>query len=89
MHFLGFGLLALLIWRGYDQESKSSICMAKAGLLAAGYGLFIELYQGILPWRSFGLDDLTWDTVGVLVFLFAAKGTEQHREGRNQRPLAP
>jgi hypothetical protein len=41
----------------------------------------IELYQAILPWRSFGLDDLARDRVGVLFFLLAAKGTEKHKDG--------
>lgn len=69
MHFLTFGLLTVLICRGYDQESKRSIPLVKIGLLASGYGLVIEIYQGILPWRSFGVDDLVWNTVGVLFFL--------------------
>jgi len=73
MHFMVFGLLTLFICRGYDQESRGSIPMARVGFLAAGYGLFIEVCQGILPWRSFGLDDLFWNTVGVLFFLFVTE----------------
>jgi hypothetical protein len=49
MHFLTFGLLALIICRGYDKESGRSIPLMRVGLLASGYGLMIELYQGILP----------------------------------------
>jgi len=77
MHFIVFGLLTLLICRGYDQELRRSIPLARVGLLASGYGLLIEIYQGILPWRSFGLDDLLWNTMGALFFLIAAKGTVQ------------
>ncbi len=73
MHFLVFGLLTLLICRGYDKESGRSIPLVKVGLLASGYGLMIELYQSILPWRSFGVDDLVWNTVGVLFFLGLVK----------------
>jgi glycopeptide antibiotics resistance protein len=75
MHFLTFGLLALIICRGYDKESGRSIPLMRVGLLASGYGLMIELYQGILPWRSFGLDDLIWNTVGVLFFLGLVRGS--------------
>jgi len=75
MHFLTFGLLALLICRGYDKESERSIPLVRVGLLASGYGLFIEVYQGILPWRTFGLDDLVWDTTGVLFFLGLVRGS--------------
>ena len=73
MHFLVFGLFTLLICRGYDKESERSIPLVKVGLLASGYGLMIELYQSILPWRSFGVDDLVWNTVGVLFFLGLVK----------------
>lgn len=77
MHFLTFGLLTLLICRGYDQESKRLIPFVKVGLLASVYGLLIEIYQGILPWRSFGIDDLIWDTVGVLFTLMVCRWLSQ------------
>jgi len=75
MHFLVFGLLTLLICRGYDKKPRKSIPLVRVGLFASGYGLMIELYQGILPWRSFGLDDLIWNTVGVLFFLGLVRGS--------------
>lgn len=73
MHFLVFGLLTLLICRGFHLKSRRSIPLVKVGTLASGYGLLIEVYQGILPWRSFGLDDLFWNVVGVLFFLLLVK----------------
>jgi len=69
MHFVVFGLLALLICRGFYSGSGRSIPLAIVAILAIGYGLLIEIYQGILPWRAFGLDDLFWNTVGVLFVL--------------------
>ncbi len=75
MHFLAFGLLALIICRGYDKKPRRSIPLVRVGLFASVYGLMIELYQGILPWRSFGLDDLIWNTVGVLFFLGLVRGS--------------
>ena len=69
MHFLVFGLLALLICRGFNRKSGRSIPLAIVAVLAIGFGFLIEVYQGILPWRSFGLDDFFWNTVGVLFFL--------------------
>ncbi len=75
MHFLTFGLLALIICRGYDKESGRSIPLVRVGLLASIYGFMIELYQSILPWRSFGLDDLIWNTVGILFFLGLVRGS--------------
>ncbi len=35
-------------------------------LLGIGYVLFIEIYQAVLPWRSFGFDDILWGSVGVV-----------------------
>jgi|GEM_PF-2688437 len=69
MHFLVFGCLALLIAWGFHAQSRNPIPFVKVALLVSGYGLLIEVYQGLLPWRSFGLDDLAWNTVGVLSFL--------------------
>lgn len=75
MHFLTFGLLALIICRGYDKGSGRSIPLVRVGLLAFVYGFMIELYQSVLPWRSFGLDDLIWNTVGILFFLGLVRGS--------------
>ena len=69
MHVLTFTLLALLIAWGFGVSAKRPAPLAKIGLLAAGVGLVIEVYQGLLPWRSFGLDDLLWNAVGVLCAL--------------------
>ncbi len=73
-HFLVFGLLTLLIVRGFYDRKERPIPLIKIGLVAFGYGLFIEIYQAVLPWRSFGLDDLFWNTVGVLFFLTVSRG---------------
>ena len=72
-HFLVFGLLTLLIVRGFYDKGKGPLPFITIGLIASGYGLFIEIYQAILPWRSFGVDDLSWNTVGVLFFLGLVK----------------
>ena len=69
IHLVVFGLLALLLCRGFYRESRRSIPLAIVAALAIGYGLLVEVYQGILPWRSFGLDDLFWNTFGVLFSL--------------------
>ena len=73
MHFLVSGLLTFLIGMGFHGKSRNPVPLVKVALLASGYGLLIEVYQGLLPWRSFGLDDLVWNTVGVLFFLGLTK----------------
>jgi len=42
-----FGLLTLLIVRGFYNQGKKSIPLTKIGLIASGYGLLIEVYQDI------------------------------------------
>ena len=32
-------------------------------------GIPVEVYQGMLPWRTFGFNDLAWNMIGVLLFL--------------------
>ena len=60
MHFLVFGMLSLLLCRGFYREFGWPIPLVKVAFLACGYGIIIEVYQGILPLRSFGFDDLLW-----------------------------
>ena len=69
MHFLVFGFLAILIWLGFYGNSRSSVPFSKVALLVIGYGFLIEVYQEVLPWRTFGLNDLVWNTAGVLFSL--------------------
>ena len=69
MHFLTYALLTFLVGIGYHLSRNGKIPLGRVALLAIGYGLFIEVYQWILPWRGFGLDDLLWNTVGVLFAL--------------------
>ena len=77
MHFLVFGLLTLLVCRGFYIEPGVDVPLKIVAVLAIGYGFFIEAYQGILPWRSFGFDDLLWNTVGVVIFLLLFHGWTQ------------
>ena len=84
MHFLVFGLLALLICRGFNRKAGRSIPLAIVAVLAIGFGFLIEVYQGILPWRSFGLDDLFWNTAGVLFFLAVAQFVVGKKSGKWQ-----
>ena len=73
MHFIVFGALAFLIRGGFYTRSRRNISLVTVAGLACGYGLFIEVYQAIIPWRSFGIDDIIWNTVGVLFFLVVVK----------------
>ena len=72
MHFLTFGLLSLLLCGGYYGAGRPIPFLKVAGF-TAGYGLLIEVYQAILPWRDFGLDDLFWNITGAACSLVLIK----------------
>ena len=66
MHWGVFAVLSGLICNGFYRSGMNSNPLIKVLLLGIGYVLFIEIYQAILPWRSFGFDDILWGSAGVL-----------------------
>ncbi|UCC40385.1 MAG: VanZ family protein [Candidatus Aminicenantes bacterium] len=84
LHSCVFGLFAALLCWGFFKARDSSTPYIKIGLLSIIYGLFIELYQHILPYRSLRLDDIIANTVGVIAFLVLFKIFTivlKHRQG--------
>ena len=71
MHALSFGLFTLLVAWGLAARPRGPAPWARVAVVAIGFGLLIEVYQAALPWRAFGLDDLLWNAVGVLLCLAA------------------
>lgn len=76
LHFIAFGIFAWFLSLGFLKSGWTELPFFIIFLLAMGYGLFIEMWQAILPYRSFGVDDLVFDFLGVmsgmLVFLFTS-----------------
>jgi len=66
MHWGVFAVLSGLLCYGFYHSGINFIPFIKVILLGIGYALFIEIYQAILPWRSFGFDDIFWDSTGVM-----------------------
>jgi len=67
-HFFGFGILAALLAWGHHKKKSSSVLM-RAGLLTLFFGLIIEVYQILLPYRSFSVSGLAVDCAGVVFAL--------------------
>jgi len=66
MHWGVFAVLSGLIFIGFYQSGINPIPWIKVILIGIGYVLLIEIYQAILPWRSFGFDDILWGSLGVI-----------------------
>jgi len=66
MHWGVFAVLSGLLCYGFYQSGTNPIPLSRVILLGIGYVLFIEIYQAILPWRSFGFDDILWGSAGVV-----------------------
>jgi VanZ family protein len=73
LHSFIFGAFAGLLCWGFYRTRNSAVPYIRIGLISVGYGLFIEIYQHFLPYRSLRLDDLIADAVGVIVFSFLFK----------------
>ena len=66
MHWGVFAVLSGLLCYGFYRSGMNPIPLSRVILLGIGYVLFIEIYQAILPWRSFGFDDILWGSTGVM-----------------------
>ncbi len=73
LHFFAFGILAVLLSYGFNKIKKYYLPLIKTGLYSLSYGMAIELYQAILSYRSFSLDDLFSDLVGIVFFLLVLR----------------
>ena len=73
LHSCIFGAFAGLLCWGFYKARNSTIPYMKIGLLSIAYGLFIEVYQHFLPYRSLRFDDFVADVAGVIVFSFLFK----------------
>jgi len=81
MHFFTLAALTLLVGIGHYLSRSGKIPLGRVVLLPLGYGIIIEVYQWILPWRAFGMDDLLWNTVGILLALGLLWGLQRKPHG--------
>ena len=86
MHVLTFGILTLLVCLAFSRGSARPIPFIKVAAIACGYSVLIEVYQYILPWRGFGLDDIAWNAVGI-AFALALVRWQLSRHGWMARLL--
>ncbi len=66
VHLCEYLLLAWLMVRAFRADTSPRRAPRRSAWLAAtGYGVLLELVQGILPWRSAGLADVMTNALGA------------------------
>ena len=73
LHALVFGILVWLWCVGAHKKGQEPIPYLRVFLGAGGYGLLIELWQYLLPFRSFDSIDLLFDLLGIVIGIFIIK----------------
>ena len=68
-HFVLFGFLAWLLCFGYYMAGRKKIPYLKIFILSAAYGMLIEAWQALLPYRHFDKRDMLFDVAGIVAFL--------------------
>jgi hypothetical protein len=71
-HFFAFAIFTALLYYGFYKVKNMSILFLKVGLYSISYGIFIELHQLLLGYRSFSFSDLFFDMAGIAFFLILA-----------------
>jgi len=77
LHFCMFGLLVWLICYGYYKLGRSRMPHIKIFFMAISYGLAIEIWQAVLPYRSFSIFDLVFDLLGISVAIIISKSRKR------------
>ncbi len=68
-HFFAFVIFTALLYYGFYKAKNTSFLFLKIGLCSIFYGIFIELYQLLLGYRSFSFNDMLFDMAGIMFFL--------------------
>lgn len=71
IHVYAFCVFTFVLGWSRQKEKSRNFSLGKIAFFSILYGIFIEVYQITLPWRSFELMDIFWDGAGVLAGLVA------------------
>ena len=69
LHFFVLGIFAWLLCFGFYRVQEIRIPYGKIFLLALSYGILLEAWQALIPFRSFQLSDLLYDLRGIVFFM--------------------
>ncbi|MBS3819806.1 VanZ family protein [bacterium] len=79
-HVAAFGVMVVLLYWGFSRIPVLPPPFLKMGIYSFLFGLFIEFYQLIFPYRDFALNDLAADLLGVTVVVLILWGKERQKE---------
>ncbi len=77
LHFCMFGLFVWLICYGYYKLGRSRVPYIKIFFMAISYGMGIEIWQAVLPYRSFSIFDLFFDLLGISGAIIISKSRDK------------
>jgi len=75
LHLYSFGFFAFVL--GWERSRVFKFTGRQwiiVGIIALAYGLFIEIYQLLLPYRGTQVGDVIWDIIGIALGLGVAYG---------------
>jgi len=70
IHMVCYGELAFITWWDHSRQKRNPLGRGKIFLYCFLYSFFIEIYQHVLPFRSFEVSDLFFNAIGILITLF-------------------
>lgn len=75
LHLYSFGFFAFVLgWERSRVFKFTGRQWIVVGIIALAYGLFIEIYQLLLPYRGTQVSDVIWDIIGIALGLGVAYG---------------
>lgn len=80
VHFFEFVVMAILFAVAWRWRVPGSTGLAPAAALSMALGLLVEIIQGPLPYRDFGVGDLAFDAGGIVVGLLLLVAARRLRE---------
>jgi VanZ family protein len=82
-HMAVFGVLALLLWRGFERtQDRRSWGWAWALVLTIAYAIFDEFHQSFVGGRVASPVDVAIDTIGALIAVSLAERVRNERRRR-------
>lgn len=89
-HAPGYGILALLLTRGFQRRAwPLAYALPVAAAAALVFGLWTEVFQGSIQGRESNVDDLVTDAVGIgLATAMMLSETVRHRISSSLWPSA-